>query len=286
MLGNRNISSLTVNVVLDLLSTSQTVPKRCVYGAPMVALVSEAGATISQGCCNHWNCPACGVKRAKQEYRRIVAGSEILGMGHKLYFVTLTCRGRECSLEDAEENYYAWTNILLTNARTKAKRNNQYWSYVQITERQKKTRRHPHSHIITTFLPEDAKEYKDEKQRTAYTSEWFSNANLSSGLGKHHRISLVSSPAAVSRYVAKYMFKETMQEDWPPKWKRIRYSENFPKLPEFQSIFVVVLRSHKDWRSAEKQGCLFTCSSEMDYEIARHHIGNILPPSILDTSSK
>jgi hypothetical protein len=247
----------------------------------MVAMIFAGRATIGQACCNHWDCPACGVKRAKQEYRKIVAGCETLSSDHKLYFWTLTCRGKECSLEEAEENYYAWTNILLTNARTKCKRAGEHWAYAQITERQKKTRRHPHSHIITTFLPEDAQELRPKKKRTSYASLWFTNANLSSGLGSQHRLSLVENASAVSRYVAKYMFKDTMHEEWPEKWKRVRYSANWPVLPAFSPVFVEVLRSQQNWRAAEKQAVLYTCQTGLDYEVARHHMGNILPPADL-----
>lgn len=245
----------------------------------MVAVISGGRATIGQACCNHWECPACGVKRAKQEYRRIVAGCEELAQEHDLYFWTLTCRGREIALDEAEESYYAWTNRLLTNARTKAKRNGQFWVYVQITERQKKTRLHPHSHIITTFLPADAVATKDANGRNAYVSAWFAKSNESAGLGSQHKITQVQSAAATSRYVAKYMFKATMQEVWPAHWRRIRYSDNWPAIPVFHADVAVVLRSKNDWRQAEKQRILFCCETRMDYEVARHHIGNILPPS-------
>lgn len=265
---------------LDLLSISQT-QSRCIYGAPMVAMILAGRATIGQSCCNHWECPACGIKRARQEYRRIVSGCEILGMGHKLYFWTLTCRGKECSLEEAEEHYLEWTNILLTNARTKAKRAGEHWEYAQITERQKKTRKHPHSHLITTFLPDDSVGNQDHKKRWNYTSEWFTRANLSAGLGIQHRISGVESAAAVSRYVAKYMFKETMQERWPAHWHRVRYSRGFPKLPSAIPTFVAVLRTPKEWHQTEKQAVLFVAESSFDYECAIHHIGNVLPANYL-----
>jgi len=267
--------------VLDLLSTSQT-DQRCIYGAPMVAIVVAGKATIGQACCNHWDCPKCGVKRARQEYRRIVAGAEALAQDHKLYFWTLTCRGRECSLEEAEGNYYAWTNVLLTNARTKCKREGEYWAYTQITERQKKTRAHPHSHIITTFLPEDAREYKDGKERTSYTSLWFTSANLSARLGSQHRISLVENASAVSRYVAKYMFKEATLTKWPAKWKRVRYSSNWPALPEYPVDFVAILRSRADWRHVEGRRETFVCEDVPTYELAKHHAANICKPTLID----
>ncbi len=260
---------------LDLLSTSQTF-LRCDYGAPLVAIVKDGYATIGQSCCNHWDCPHCGQVRAREEYRRIVNGCEVLAASHKLYFWTLTCRGKDCSLEEAEENYYRWTNVLLTNARTKAKRASQYWAYAQITERQKKTRQHPHSHIITTFLPNDAVVTGGKKSRQGYASRWFMLANERAGLGSQNRISLVENPSAASRYVAKYMFKDSMTEEWPPKWKRVRYSENWPKLDKWVADFALPLTGAADWKEIGKMKALWVCEDARAYESARKRIVNII----------
>lgn len=260
---------------LDPLSTSQTKPTICPFGAPFAAMVVAGEGRIFQTCCNHWECPCCGEVRAKQEYRRIVAGCEKLSIEHKLYFWTLTCRGREISLEEAEANYYVWTNVLLTNARTKAQRNSQFWAYVQVTERQKKTRRHPHSHIITTFLPEDAIETSSAEGRGDFTSRWFSMANGSAGLGSQHRISGVKDASAVSRYVAKYMFKETMSETFPPKWKRVRYSQNFPKLEPLVPDLMIVLRSVTDWRRADYTPLTWHTDNNTIFQMAKHRIARV-----------
>lgn len=260
---------------LDLLSTSQT-HIRCVYGAPLVALIIAGHATISQACCNHWDCPACGIKRAKQEYRRIVQGSEQLEReGHDLYFWTITCRGRECSYDGALAGYLEWTNRLLTNARTKAKRAGQYWCYSQVTEHQKKTRNHPHSHLLTTFLPKDGIPTKDKNGRRVIISEWFSSANVSAGLGDQCTISKVKSAAAVSRYVGKYMFKASANEVWPSGWKRVRYSQNWPPVTKGIPDFVAVLLSAHDWERAAAQKVVFVAETRFDYERAIHHIANV-----------
>src|SRR5882724_9677993 len=207
-------------VCLDLLSTSQTrlhemrwvepftgevfleppVVKyqSCPFGAPLIAMVFRGRATIQQTCCNHWECPTCGQTRAKQEYRRVVWGAEVLAdEGHALYFWTLTCRGKELSYADAIDHYYEWTNVLLTNARAKAKRDAAFWAYIQITEHQKKSRAHPHSHLIISFLPPDAVEFIDRKGKSAVASAWFFNANVSAGLGVQHQITRVKSASAV-----------------------------------------------------------------------------------------
>lgn len=260
---------------LDLLSTSQT-HISCVYGAPLVALIIAGRATISQACCNHWDCPACSIKRAKQEYRRIVEGSEQLEReGHDLYFWTITCRGRECSYDEALDSYLVWTNRLLTNARAKARRAGEYWCYSQVTEHQKKTRQHPHSHLLTTFLPKDGIPTKDKNGRDVIVSEWFSSANVSAGLGDQCTISKVKSAGAVSRYVGKYMFKASATETWPAGWKRVRYSQNWPALDKCTPDFVAVLLSQSEWESAEKTGRNFVCETPSIYELARHHMGHI-----------
>lgn len=260
---------------LDLLSTSQTNPLRCAFGAPLMALVIGGAAVIERTCCNHWECPRCGLIRAKQEYHRIAWGAEVLADDHQLYFWTLTCRGKELSLEDAEEHYYAWTNTLLTNARAVASRKNMHWAYVQVTERQHKTRNHPHSHIITTFLPCDAVPTIDANGRDAYISRWFDRANESAGLGVQHRISRVASAAAVGRYVAKYLFKDTMRDTWPRKWKRVRYSQSWPKVPQRHPEFATVLTTPQQWREVGMMREEFVISDPVDYEIAKHRVANI-----------
>lgn len=242
----------------------------------MIALVVGDKASITYGCCNHWECPRCGEIRAKQEYRRIVHGCEQLSAKHELYFWTITCRGREVSYDEAEKSYLLWTNRLFTNARAKAARASAYWCYVQVTEHQKRTRAHPHSHIITTFLPVDATVSRDERGREVYISRWFSRANERAGLGSQHRISHVDTPAGVSRYVAKYMFKDAMRETWRKGWKRVRYSQNFPKLPELHPDYALPLNSKADWYEIGNKKIRWLCENDEIYEMSRHRIANII----------
>lgn len=259
---------------LDLLSTSQT-SKPCLYGAPLVACISKYRAVIMQSCCNHWDCPHCGEVRARQEYHRITWGAEVLADDHPLYFWTLTCRGKECSLEEAEANYYAWTNVLLSNARARAKRKGHYWAYVQVTERQHKTRAHPHSHIITTFLPDDAVPTLGDAGNRGYVSRWFSQANASAMLGTQHRISAVENAAAVSRYIAKYLFKDSMADRWPPKWKRVRYSQNWPRPPAWTFDWTQPLLKPADWQAAAEKPVIFVAETAEMQDMALHHLANV-----------
>lgn len=251
---------------LDQLSTSQTTfdlstkssPKKCTYGAPYFAFsIHDNTYGVVQGNCHHWDCPRCGIGRAKHEYGRIVEGCKTIAQKHEIYFITITTRGKSLRVSEAEDKYLEWTNRLLTNCRTYAKRKDQTWIYCQVTERQK--RRHPHSHILTTFHPLDLFEGHIEKWETdkngsrrkhdvpALRSNWLQRAVISSGLGEQYDISVVEQPEAASRYVAKYLFKSGIfRGDWPPGWRRIRYSQSFPKLPDKTGDAFILLSAH-DW---------------------------------------
>jgi len=232
----------------------------CTYGAPLVAYRDKLDTAwnLYQTCCNHWDCPRCGIERAKQEYGRIVSGLELLHNEHgKIYFVTLTCKGRDMPLAEAEENYMLWTNRLLTNLRKHAKKRNVFWSYVQVTERQ--GRGHPHSHILTTYYPDDiyvrdrVLKYSKKEQKMVLTdvlgSDKLQKQIVKAGLGNVYDISVADSVRATSRYVAKYLFKDSMKTRFPKSWRRVRYSRNFPKLPKAESeIDYFPLLRASDWQ--------------------------------------
>ena len=255
---------------LDIFSTSQTseftsetcaipIPTpRCINNAPFFAWQSsEKGYVVAQGNCHSWSCPKCGINRAKAEYARIVEGCRTLATQHDLYFVTITCRGRDISLEQAEAGYGKWTNKLLTALRTRASRDGQAWHYVQVTERQE--RGHPHSHMITTWKPHDLMPgTRDDwkwvagelsvKKIEAARSSWFETRLVSAGLGNQYDVSKASNIEGVSRYVAKYMFKPSMFEaNFPKGWKRVRYSQSFPELPTRQTDAILLLTA-EDWK--------------------------------------
>ena len=250
---------------LDLFSIRQTVlcsalPKRCSNNAPFFAFqVKDSTAYgLAQGCCNSWTCPRCGEMRARQEYGRMVAGCEQLTVNHDLYFITITTKGGGLSVREAKERYYEWTNRFLTAIRKNAKKRDLDWYYVQVTEWQK--RGHPHSHLITTYYPDDLrpgtrrKFYTDAQGNRTWEyvdvllSDYLPDRTQSAGLGKIYDISKVKSASAAARYVAKYLFKDTMfSHQYPKNWRRVRYSRSFPKLPELEGDAFVVM-SKQDWQ--------------------------------------
>lgn len=277
--------------VLDLLSTSQTSPLEliageavgnelktwvqsqeeqreffktlpCENGAPYIFFVSDSGtAHVVQGCCNSWTCQRCGHMRALHEYGRMVNGAkQLAAAGESLFFLTLTCRGKDLSAAAADAGYLEWTNRLLTNLRTRQKRAALPWAYAQVTERQK--RQHPHSHLITTYAPDDVEDCAAgcwlpngvrAKHDTLYSAQLVTDC-VRAGLGPMVDLSFINSPVAVAVYAAKYMFKEAVSTEWPVGWRRVRYSHSWPKLPQRSLPLAFPLVRMSDWLRMQQLG--------------------------------
>lgn len=248
------------------------IPLKCSYNAPYFAYLM-VGKTwgVVQGNCHHWDCPRCGLGRAKHEYGRIIEGCKSIAENHVIWFITITCKGKGLSHEEAEANYLKWTNRFLSACRARCKNLEQTWTYVQVTERQR--RGHPHSHILTTFNPGDCTIGRVTKWKTdnsgrrepievrAIRSQWLAGQVIRSGLGDQYDISYVRTHEGASRYVAKYLFKETIFENtWPKHWKRVRYSQTFPKLESALTEAKVML-SRDDWMWLSRQAVRVICEN-------------------------
>lgn len=214
--------------------------------SPYFAYQKDGQWRIKRGSCNRWECERCQHFVASQHYGRIVQGvKEIAGEKEEtLWFITITCKGKDMPLKRAKEEYMRWTNHLLTLMRKDAKKTKQFWAYCQVTELQK--RGHPHSHIITSYKPNGAKKEPLPERENHYVSEWLQNAIVNAGLGEQYDISMIENPEAASRYVAKYMFKESQfKTEFPRHWRRVRYSQSWPKLPEYETeALPLVKREH------------------------------------------
>lgn len=274
-----------MNGSLDLFSTSPTYSEDCasipcIYHAPFFAYNKHDRTwAITQGCCNHWDCPRCGKQRAKEEYGRIIEGIRKLAEENQIWFITITCRGKEMLKHESEQNYGKWTNTLLDAWRLQSKRLGVAWAYVQVTERQ--TRGHPHSHILTTFCPSDVVSHDWKWQRVtvaglgkmawvqAHRSKYIQQSVVRSGLGEQYDITPAGKVEAVSRYVAKYLFKDNIFNDvWPKGWKRVRYSQSFPKL-ERKETGAFVLMKREDWQKLAEKAVFVTCKTATELEEAK-----------------
>lgn len=206
---------------------------------------------------------------------RIVHGAKILHEQEKpLFFWTFTCRGRDLDMETADDYYYAWTNKALTNLRQKARRQGQPWIYVQVTERQQ--RGAAHSHFVHTYTPDDSEVFQDEKGRFHLDSEAFLNAVMASGLGPQCQITVIETPEAVAHYISGYLEKHANTDAFPKKWKRVRWSKEWPDLPPVEAEHSSVLRDRAAWTKVDTLGHTFIAESELIYEYARIRMVNVL----------
>ena len=276
---------------LDLYSTSQKLvlskssksERKCDYHAPFFAIPAGGKAyALRQGCCNHWDCGRCGQTRAKQEYWRIVQGALALEQqGQALWFITITTRGGGLKVAEAEAGYLEWTNRFLSRLRADAKRISCSWCYVQVTERQK--RRHPHSHILSTYVPDDIVEGCKPNYFTkadgsvgmenidAIRSDYLQEAVCSSGLGEQYDISKVRSSSAVSRYIGKYLFKSSLLTAWPTGWKRVRYSHSWPKFEQPKTEAIPIVKK-ADWFALACLTDKIVCYENAVYAAAVQHL--------------
>jgi hypothetical protein len=208
----------------------------------------------------------------------MVNGCRLLAERHDLYFITITCKGKEISHEYAEENYGKWTNRFLDACRARWTRAGREWHYVQVTERQ--ARQHPHSHILTTFNPDDlvpgcVRKYERTANggtrgywKDALRSHWLECTLGSSGLGEQYDISRVETAEGASRYVAKYLFKSSIfVAGWPARWKRIRYSQGFPQAQERETNAIVLL-TQGDWYHLAERAVVVTVGTLDDFQEA------------------
>jgi len=256
---------------------------KCSYNAPYFSYQATGKIwNVVQGNCHHWGCPRCGISRAKEEYGRIVEGCRTLAKEKPIFFITVTCKGRELGVKQAEKNYLTWTNRFLDACRQKCQRAGGEWYYVQVTERQK--RKHPHSHILTTFNCGDLHLRRVEKwitdrtgqklpsQNLSLGSDWIQAQVIRSGLGKEYDISVVETVEGASRYVAKYLFKDSIfTTDWPSRWKRVRYSQSFPKLPERKTNALVLLQP-ADWYTLASKAVVVNAVGYDAFEEARNQL--------------
>jgi hypothetical protein len=231
--------------------------------------------------------------RARYEYGRMVEGARTLtAAGLDFYMLTLTCPGAGITALEAEATYLKNTNRLMTNIRYRAKTDHLPWHYASVTERQ--GRGHPHSHFLTTFCPKDAypifdnySSYcadvktlnasipadmrfspgdKDDLDFRQLFSPWLSRAAVKAGLGVQVRLAAAELVEGASRYIAKYLFKTSAFETWPRGWKRVRYSQNWPKLPTVKATSAFPVLSSSDWARVAGLDGTIECFSQTVYE--------------------
>lgn len=263
-------NSKTANA-LDQIQDITKRPSFCSYGAPFIAFIEDGKHAIEQACCDHWDCPRCRVFLVAKLRRRIIYGAETLeAAGVLLYFWTFTCRGRDLDLATADEHYYEWTNRALSRLRAQALREGSFWSYVQVTERQK--RGAAHSHFIHTYRPADAVESGVRGSNVRLASVSFLRAVVDAGLGEQCDITRVGEAGRAASYISGYLTKNDATEPFPPNWHRVRYGRKWPKEPEKVMEFCVPLMTRRDWEKVDNQDGWWQVDNVDVLAYAKHRI--------------
>lgn len=175
-----------------------------------------------------WTCPVCAAHNAQMWMLHAFRGcDELQNAGYNVDFVTLTARGglgrtRERTFQAFKD---AWPKLS-----RRAKYHNPYHAYIAIPEQHKDGTLHLHM-LITN----------EQKQK------WWKDNAYKSGLGWRSWVDPVEHGAHASFYVSKYLGKDFISLKWPPKFRRARASQNWPKLPAIERPPDWLYEVFRDW---------------------------------------
>lgn len=165
--------------------------------------------------CGQWMCPRCAKHLARMWGWR--AKLQINGSDDGVYwFWTLTLRGKyRTPTQGFKALPKLWDAFRKIIQRAVAKKKLGKWSYLAFVEGQPKRQYMPHFHILSSHkAPLRLKDVA-----------------MQAGFGYQAKEKLIDGPKAMS-YVAKYASKQS--EAMPKKFRRVRASRDWAKLPPFE----------------------------------------------------
>lgn len=205
----------------------------------MVTVGVTQDGTVFPIRCKRWACPICAPINALHEAIRTANGvSALRGAGLLVKFVTFTQLGKVKTPEFAYR--------ILDSQWDKFRNRWQYWAreqgvpnfYAAFVEGQSRRAGMPHFHILATSLPK------------AYRVKLW---GIRSGLGYMCDVQAVGPSSGVAWYVSKYSTKSTDAQYMPHGFRRVRYSEDWPKmifqsdLSEGESVVKEPRESYAHW---------------------------------------
>lgn len=161
--------------------------------------------------CKSWGCPYCAEINAGLWRARAMFGhGELVKQGKEIYFLTLTSHEKLNPHSTLLVWPSAWKKL---HARAKYAEGKQ--EYLMVPEKHKDGRLHMHA-LCTWSLPE----------------RWWKDNARECGLGYMADHEKVRHPTGAGNYVTKYLSKSLTEINWPTRFRRIRASRGWPKLPE------------------------------------------------------
>lgn len=177
----------------------------------MKAINEELGKVVFfQPRCKLWSCPACSEVNKRLWTVKVYHGAmTLLDLGETLYMITLTSHERLSREGSVNVWPKAWKKL-----HSRAKYRQRTAQYVLIPERHKSGKLHVH--LISTW---------------SMKQKWWKDNARECGLGYQNRVREVKEPAIAAWYVSKYVGKSIADEEWPRGFRRVRVSQQWPKLP-------------------------------------------------------
>lgn len=190
-----------------------SVSKCSTYSRPVLVgtVLDQPVRYIYQPSCGMWGCPYCGRKNTLDWSGRIRDGIEFYQQAGfpDWSMITLTMsrytRGFDRSLNIWPK---AWAKLS-----TRIRRIVPGVRYVLIPEQHKDGTLHTHSLVSGKI-----------------SNTWISKNCHQCGLGYSSKSEIMYSAYGARKYVVKYLTKSLTVKQWPPRFRRIRTSQHWPKL--------------------------------------------------------
>lgn len=169
-------------------------------------------ALIYQPRCKLWTCPYCAQRNmALWIAAGLHGGSTLADEKNTLSFVTVTSKGAVTPEYSRAVFQRAWPKLIMRYRRA----DDSGGEYMLIPEQHESGVLHAHA-VITGYQ----------------SSHWWHDNAHGVGMGYMAKSEKVYAVWGIAGYVAKYLTKQLADRTWPPKFRRIRVSDGWPKLPD------------------------------------------------------
>lgn len=177
--------------------------------------------------CRCYDCPQCSYTIRRLHQARIIYGTKEYQQwaNCRWSFVTLTSHERSQTFESS----LALFQVALPKWRKRMKRRYGNYDYVLIFEQHKSGALHAHMLI-----------------NRPVSKKWVRRHARSVGLGYIADVQHLHAAAAAGKYCSKYISKALSETKFPKRFKRVRYSHNWPQWPLRQDSHI------RDWTVFQK----------------------------------
>lgn len=170
-------------------------------------------AIIFRPPCDSWACPYCAEVKSKSWQLNAFKGvTDFQNQGVRLSFVTLTSRGGKGRTRDRSIDSF---RLAFPKLARRVKYQQGDFEYIAIPEQHKNGI--VHLHMIATG---------------ALSLRWWKDNAFYCGLGYIAHVRDVEHGGAAARYVSKYVGKDFIGVQWPKGYRRVRASQNWPRLEQ------------------------------------------------------